>query len=169
MALDILKQFGLMTVNDTTEIDEIADYLAFGKLIFASNRRIKFLDTSCLLRELKVSRMESNLLPPSEALKGFYDIEEIMIFCKKNNFQHLLNISIRVSFEYILNEVKEYRCSKSIKLLLEDIKSFLEVFEAEKTCFEDDFSVHVVCFVESLFNLMDTNYSLDLNAERVRK
>lgn len=163
---ELSKLFESLSVADIAEIDETVDFLKFGKFIFNNNKRIKFINTSCLLEELKVNGIDTDL--PNELIKGFYDKDEVMRLCRKNDLEHILNICTKAALDHILMEV-EFRYYKlvCVKSVITDIINCLEMFEVEKSFIQSDFSVHIVYFVESLLKVLDKNYTKGLNRERV--
>lgn len=141
-------------------VPEILDFMKFAKVILTTPTG--FIDTSTLLREIKIDNMESHLLPRQEDFKNVYSLDAILSLCKKNDLHHLLNLSAEVLLNYLLLEVKSPDCEIDLDRI-NNIISHLEMFQEERTCFTNE----VVCFVESLISVLDGNCTKGLNKKTV--
>lgn len=150
-------------------LDEEEDFLKFGKLIFNAIGKNNFMETDYLLKELKLDTNQPCLLQYKGAIRGFYSIEEIVTSCKKNKLPQSLNMCIQDSLDYIVMVLKGHYEQKleDLSSFTKDIIRYTEIFESEKTYFCIDFSVHIVNFLESLLNLLDSNYANGLTKEKV--
>lgn len=170
MDADLLNNVQNLSVEDKKEmLEEIVEYLKFGKTIFTSS--FNFFDTKQLLEGLKLTAIEPHLLPPAETMKGFYALPEIMTVCKKNDVQQLLYKSMKTLLDYVLKKLTESQqlnaTEFTIQSLLNEITSCIEALGSKESRFTTDLSVLVVDFVGALFNLSDKTYTNGLNKERV--
>lgn len=138
-------------------------------MLFNAIGKNNFMDTDYLLKELKLDTTQPCLLQYKGAIRGFYSIEEIVTSCKKNNLSQSLNMCIKDSLDYIVMVLKGYyeHNLEDLSSFTKDIIRYTELFESEKTYFCIDISVHIVDFLESLLNLLDSNYANVLTKEKV--
>lgn len=159
-----------MLLQLVATIDEIEDFLKFGKLVFSNTAQNHFADTDYMLQALNLYGIEPYLLPRKESIHRYYSSNAILTYSKNNNFPYLLNMCVKVTLDYIFIILKE--CSKInnleyVRSLATVVLECTEIFEREKSYFCNDFSTYILSFTESLFVLLDTNYSKNLSREGV--
>lgn len=158
-----------MYVEKAMATDEIVDFLKWARSFLSNINSTHFIDSKTFLEELNLSKVEQELLPAPESLTRLYEANVLLNLCKGHGFYNLIETSMELVLENVLMAAKEgYPSLINVKSHLSEVEHCVEVLQANEPFLQNRLIRIAARFVDSLFQIMDNNYSISLNNEKVK-
>lgn len=164
------SEFVKLSQSASSDIIEIVNFVKFGELILCNQDNCVGWFLDYLIQQLKVDKIEPHRLPHKDTMKQFYTTDEVVILCRKNNLLYLINMCIKVLFDYVIMELKENQLPnfEFLKAIMSTSTVCIQSFRTEKNLLGDNFCMNLIFdTVDCLFELLEQNYSQGFTRDTV--